>query len=48
MKCSKCGYNARTIKAMGEHYRKKHPRSMKKKATAHRRGSYCPTCGRKR
>lgn len=35
--CKKCSYEARSIKAMGEHYRKKHPQAMKRKATKSRK-----------
>lgn len=32
MKCSRCGYRTSGgIKAMGAHYRKKHPKVMKRK-----------------
>lgn len=39
MKCSRCGATCRDIKAMGAHYRKKHPRVMKagKKKTSKRK-----------
>lgn len=47
MKCKLCGHRANTIKAMGDHYRKKHPRSMKAKPRPKTKGSYCPTCGRR-
>jgi hypothetical protein len=29
MKCKICGFKARNIKKMAEHYRKKHPNRMK-------------------
>lgn len=38
MKCSICGHRANTIKAMGAHYRKKHPGAMKAKTHRPRLG----------
>ena len=32
MKCSRCGYIARSLPGMSEHYRKKHPAAMKVRA----------------
>ena len=29
--CKRCRYTSRSIGAMGKHYRKKHPRAMKRK-----------------
>ena len=55
MKCKKCGKRCNSLKAMGAHYRKKHPSVMKarkSKATKAKTRSvpsglrYCPTCGR--
>lgn len=57
MKCSKCGHRTNTIQSMAEHYRKKHPNSMKhhKKHYHQAKGTYghkarvkrgyCPSCG---
>ena len=52
MKCKICGYRATDISHMAAHYRKKHPVKMKKSKKADRtpitrKGSYCPTCGKK-
>jgi len=30
MKCKICGHRSNTLKAMGQHYRKKHPTKMKR------------------
>lgn len=35
MKCKICGKRANSLKAMGAHYRKKHPSSMKRKRQKH-------------
>lgn len=46
MKCSRCGYRAKDIGALGKHYRKAHPKVMaRKKATAGREKK-CPHCGK--
>lgn len=45
MKCSRCGYRAKDIGALGKHYRKVHPKVMaRKKATG--RKKHCPHCGK--
>lgn len=46
MKCKKCGHKTQTIKAMGEHYRKKHPNQMKAKTEKkHSQAVPCELCG---
>ena len=52
MKCKICGYQAMDISHMAAHYRKKHPRSIKRtkkisKGSSQPKGRYCPTCGKK-
>lgn len=51
MKCKICGYQATDIQHMAAHYRKKHPKKMSKKSGAatgiKKKGSYCPSCGKR-
>ena len=54
MKCKICGKRCNSLKAMGAHYRKKHPQRMKRKRAASvksprspgRGFKYCPCCGK--
>lgn len=42
MKCSRCGYRAKDIGALGKHYRKAHPGVMKKKKVTAKKGKSGP------
>jgi len=46
MKCSICGYRANSIKGMGAHYRKKHPKRMKRASSKKSGSKYCSKCGK--